>query len=147
MSTVGDFQILNLGFEVVGIVPCLINPRAAAQNAFCRSLDGSSLSVATTAEISMHFLIRKPGLATVLSQIVRECRYPVLLFAAQVADLNTDNHMKSRQVKTSTLKKKRKSVLRPGFKKARCSCGGKEDHEPRLPSARASKQILSLDLD
>ena len=108
MSTAGDFQSLNLDFEVVGTVPCLINPRAAAQNACSQPLDGSSLSVSTTVEISMNSFIMKPGVATVLSQIIRACRCPVPLFAAHVADLNRDNHMKSKQADMSTLKKKKK---------------------------------------
>lgn len=90
--------------------------------------------------------ITKPVLATVLSQMFRACRRSVLLFAARVADLNTDNHMKSKQAETPTLKKKT-SVLRLGFKKPRGSCRSKEEYESRLPSARASEQSLSLGLD
>lgn len=32
MSTAGDFQFLTLDSDIGGIIPCVINRRAAAQN-------------------------------------------------------------------------------------------------------------------
>lgn len=73
----------------------------------------------------MHSFITKPVLATVLSQMFRACRCPVLLFAARGADLNTDNHVKSKQAETSTLKRE-KFCFELGFKKQEALAGAKK---------------------